>query len=149
MVADKRKQECFPQTNQTSTCVPPCSQAQVLSPSPAASPRGWQRLSWIAQAEEPVNGALSSTIHQGRGVWERCLPMHRSGAAGRRQRRHSPAGIWPAPSRRCGSASCILPCCYLLTATDVDITKSYRQTDRRGAVLQGRYCGPYSSGKRL
>lgn len=75
MVADKRKQERFPQIDKMSTCILPCSQTQVLSPSEAASPQGWQRLLWIAQAEEPVNGTQSTTIHPGRGVWE-LSPLH-------------------------------------------------------------------------
>lgn len=47
----------------------------MLSPSEAVSAQGWQRLLWIAQAEEPVNGTQSTTIHPGRGVWE-LSPLH-------------------------------------------------------------------------
>lgn len=32
-------------------------------------------LLWIARAEEPVNGAQSTSIHPGRGVWEPS-PLH-------------------------------------------------------------------------
>lgn len=134
MTADKRKQECFPQIGKMNTCVLPCSQAQVLNPSEAASAQGWQRLLWIARAEEPVNGGQSTTIHPGRGVWEPS-PLHAllGAAAADRAGTVRPAS-GPSPA---GAAAAQAAFCLAAIYSQLQMLTKQRATDRR---TEGQQC---------